>query len=248
MNRRLGLTVIAILAAAAGAAVAARGSGAPAEPRFPARPSRAQLDENLRAVRLRDPAMYRQMVITLKATGYLPQSFAVPTRRQTRRPGAFHVAPLSMGRAPATVPAEVRAFVAFASRATHTPPETALARLRVLRRALGQRHGDVYAFPSTTGGPCFILTGQGGACAQSDLATRGFTWTVGGGSDGVPNSLVGVVADDVVEVQLLVDGRSIPVGIANSVAFAEYSRSGETASVLVKYRDGSQSSETVTLR
>jgi hypothetical protein len=248
LNRRLALGLVPLVAALAGAAVVAQGGGAPAGPSITAKPPLAEIMDNLRAVQLRDPVMYRQMVITLKATNYLPRSFEVPTPEQARRLTSFRIAALSAGRAPTAEPAEVRAFVLFASRATRTPRDTALARLRVLRRALGARSGDVYAFASNAGGPCFILTGQGGACALASLGTRGFAWTIGGGGDAIPSSLVGIVADDVVGVQLNVDNRSVPVDVTNNVAFAEFPATASVARMVVTYSDASPSTETVSLR
>jgi hypothetical protein len=246
MNRRLAFGV-AVVAALASATVAARGSGSPNEPRL-AQPPLTEIAKNLRAVQLRDPLMYRRMVMTLRATGYLPKSFAVPTLAQARHLASFRLGVLSSGRAPATVPATVGAFVAFASTATNTPRQVALSRLRLLRQDVGARRGDVYAFASDTGGPCFILTGQGGACAVSASGTRGFTWTLGGGEAGVPSSLVGVIADDVARVELVVDGRNVPVGVAKNVAFAEYPATASAARLTIAYTDAPTSVQTIALR
>ena len=143
---------------------------------------------------------------------------------------------------PAVVPEEVRRFVDHMARTTRTDPVQALARLRVLRSGLGSSKASVYAFRSSSGSPCFVLTGYGGACAQDPRdGMPGLHWTIGGGHDSVPSVLVGVASDDVSRVELRVDGTAVPVSLESNAVFAEFPQAARQAEVVVVHEDGATS-------
>lgn len=149
----------------------------------------------------------------------------------------------------ANVPPEVDEFIGFAARGPNVDQAKARAGLRLLRTGLGQDGKSVYAFRNELGSPCFVLAGEGGACApKPENGTPGLHWLIGGGSADQPASLVGIVADDVTEVQLQVDGALVPVSIANNVAFAEYSAAAEVADIVVVRRDGTRSGDRIDLQ
>ena len=147
-------------------------------------------------------------------------------------------------RAPTAIPDEVRRFVDHTARMTRTDPAQALAGLRMLRSELGSTRASVYAFRSSSGSPCFVLTGYGGACAQSPRdGMPGLHWTIGGGHDSVPSVLVGIASDDVSRVDLRVDGASVPVSLSRNAVFAEFAGSARQATIVVVH-DGGAKSET----
>ena len=152
------------------------------------------------------------------------------------------------GRPPASVPKEVRDFVDHTARMTQTDPSVALARLRVLRSGLGTTEASVYAYRSSRGSPCFILTGYGGACAQDPRdGMPGLHWTIGGGHDGVPSAIAGIAGDDVTRVELRVDGTAIPVSLENNAVFAEFPASASRATIVVVHDGGAESRTTLGL-
>lgn len=121
-----------------------------------------------------------------------------------------------------------------------------MARVRLLRSGLGTHRRDVYAL-RINGAVCFLLTGEGGTCSSKD-GTSSFTWTIGGG-DGITDAgaLVGIAADDVKEIGLVVDGVRIPVSLENNVAYADLPLDGKMAEITVEHRDGKVTSDTVRL-
>jgi hypothetical protein len=146
------------------------------------------------------------------------------------------------GRAPASIPPEVRLFVAHTARMTQTDEAQALAGLRELRSGLGATGAAVYAYRSSSGSPCFVLTGYGGACAQDPRdGTPGLHWTIGGGHDAAPSVLVGIAGDDVSRVELRVDGAAVPVSLSDNVVFAEFPASAKQATIVVVHDGGAES-------
>ena len=151
-------------------------------------------------------------------------------------------------RAPAAIPDEVRRFVDHTARMTRTDPAHALATVRVLRSGLGSSRASVYAYRSSSGSPCFVLTGYGGACAHDPRrGMPGLHWTIGGGHDSVPSVLVGIASDDVSRVELRVDGAAVPVSLASNTVFAEFPRSAGRATIVVVHASGATSETTLGL-
>jgi hypothetical protein len=156
----------------------------------------------------------------------------------------------SLDRLPAvaTLPPRVAHFVDVAAGARGMDPEQAKIRVRELRTNLGTTGADVYAFESSRGAACFILTGQVGICpASASDGSPGLQWTIGGGYPGRPSNLAGIASDDVTRIQLRVDGRDVPTSLQNNVVFAEYPQSAKLARITIHRRDGSQSSVDVQL-
>jgi hypothetical protein len=150
--------------------------------------------------------------------------------------------------AASNLPPQVVRFVEFAATARATNPEQAKARVRRLRSHLGRTDADLYAFRTSGGATCFVLVGEVGACPKSaDDGSPGLQWTIGGGHDDVPSSLVGIASDDVTRVDLAVDGTDIPVSLRNNVAFAEYPSTANQAVITIHRMDGSQTTVQVRL-
>jgi hypothetical protein len=147
-----------------------------------------------------------------------------------------------------TLPPRVAHFVDVAARARGMDPEQAKTHVRKLRTHLGATGADVYAFASSRGAACFILTGEVGLCPESASdGSPGLQWTIGGGYPGAPSNLVGIASDDVTRIELTVDGRDVPTSLQNNVVFAEYPQSAKLARITIHRRDGSQSSVDVQL-
>jgi hypothetical protein len=145
-------------------------------------------------------------------------------------------------RAPATIPQEVRRFVEHMARMTRTDPTQALGDLRVLRSGLGSSNATVYAFRSTSGSPCFILTGYGGTCAQDPRdGMPGLHWTIGGGHDSTPSVLVGIASDDVRRIELRIDGVTVPASLVRNTVFAEFDATAKQAAIVVVHESGAKS-------
>lgn len=150
--------------------------------------------------------------------------------------------------AAANLPPRVVRFVEFAAAARATDPEQAKTRVRRLRSHLGSTDADLYAFQTSGGATCFVLVGEVGACPKSaNDGSPGLQWTIGGGHDEVPSSLVGIASDDVARVDLVVDGKDIPTSLRNNVVFAEYPNSARRAVITIHRLDGSQTAVQVRL-
>jgi hypothetical protein len=148
----------------------------------------------------------------------------------------------------ATLPTEVQRFVQSATAATGTDLAAAKTRVVLLRRDLGSAGRAVYGFLNSGGSPCFTLTGTFSSCArQPQDGTPGLHWSIGGGYKDVPNALVGVAADDVTEVKLTIDGRTVPVSLANNIAFAEFSLTAQNAEIVIIRADGTSYTENIKL-
>jgi hypothetical protein len=151
----------------------------------------------------------------------------------------------SLERLPAetVLPPPVARYVDYVSRLRATDPAQAKARVRKLRSHLGATNADLYAFRTSGGSTCFILVGEVGLCPKRATdGSPGLQWTIGGGYPGMPSNLVGIASDDVVRVELAVDGRNVPMSLRNNAVFGEYPSSAKHAVITVHRRDGSQSS------
>jgi hypothetical protein len=81
--------------------------------------------------------------------------------------------------------------------------------------------------------PCFSPT-------NTLTSTPDFYWKLGGGNGGdEPSYLIGFAGTDVQSVSLTVDGSSVPVNMRDSVAFAQYTNSAKTATIVVTCSNGS---------
>ena len=255
MNRKRIVTAAVALAtigaAIATAATALGGGGGTAPKSAPIRPKphvdidSLPLQRGLPADPAERTQRLRKEVLMLSFTGLITQRQVTRALRELREtgtlgghlsPAAFRVSTLSTLPAQAQVPDEVQRFLAQVGELTNSGVPDA-GSVRLLRRDLGQGHGDVYAFRDGAGTPCFILTGYAGTCAGGSAAKSGLTWIVGGGHDGLPDVFVGLAADDVQSIQLRIDGSPVPVTLQNSVAFAELPAGAQDGFVSVT-RDG----------
>lgn len=149
----------------------------------------------------------------------------------------------------ANIPTGVSRFINSAAAATGTDAAAAHANVRLLRTNLGSSSRSVYAFRNANGSPCFLLTGVAGTCARTPAGgTPGLHWTLGGGTDETPSSLVGIASDDVSAVDLFVDGRPVLVTRANNVVYAEFPRTAKEAHVVIHRSGGVDNSFHVRLQ
>jgi hypothetical protein len=124
----------------------------------------------------------------------------------------------------------------------------ALANVRKLRSDLGVLRSELYAFRARNGSVCWILTEFVGSCPDSaERGSPGLQWTIGGGYDNVPGALVGIAANDVRTVRLVLDGASQPVSLVNNAVFAEVPRSAKRAEIVIVHRDGTTNAVRVAL-
>ncbi|HYZ78914.1 MAG TPA: hypothetical protein VE596_16240 [Gaiellaceae bacterium] len=194
----------------------------------------------------------RKEVVVLSANGLITVAQAQRALREIKRtgtlggdyaPSTFSVGRLTSLPPQARVPAEVARFVAHVGELTGSAPADANS-VRLLRRNLGKGHGDVYGLESRAGTPCFILTGYGGVCVAggSAAARSGLAFVVGGGDDGLPGVFVGLAADDLRRVELLIDGSNVPVSLEGNVAFAELPAGARSGAVTTRRAGGQISS------
>jgi hypothetical protein len=117
-------------------------------------------------------------------------------------------------------------------------------RVRLLRSDLGVGRTGFYAFRSKSGSVCFIVEEHSAVCpSRLSAGEPGLLWSIGGGTETVPAALVGVAADNVASIGLIVDRVPVPVTIKNNAAFAELPPAADTATITIVYADG-QSPET----
>jgi hypothetical protein len=166
-----------------------------------------------------------------------------------RMPGvAAGVASVSALPPQASLPPQVRMAVERMAAETGTERARALANVRRLRSNLGVLESELYAFRAATGSVCWILTNFVGSCPDSpERGSPGLQWTIGGGYDNVPGALVGIAADDVRAVQLVLDGRLYSASLVNNAVFAEVPRDARRAEIVIRHRDGTTNSVHVAL-
>jgi hypothetical protein len=206
-----------------------------------------------------DPAervkFLRSEVLAYSSVGYITAAQARRALREIRQTGTLgrSVHPVIRVRAltslpPKTnLPPEVAKFVAYVGELTHSGPADPRS-VRLLRTNLGTGGGDVYGVASASGSPCFILTGYGGTCGGGSGTSRtSVAWIIGGAHDGLPSIFVGLAADDVERVRLVVDGVSVPITLRSNVVFAEFPASAHDAVVTTTRAGGRTSSEALSL-
>jgi hypothetical protein len=202
---------------------------------------------------LRHPEYARKALLLAKAGGiHVTPALRAAARAQAARPrmlwrgASARFSVFSGAATPSQLPAEVRRFVAYAATATHLTPDTALARVRLLRSTVGSARGDLYALQGGDGAPCFILTHYGGSCGTAGSGQA--AWVIGGGGqDNNPDILVGLAPDDVSAVSLTVDGRNVPVSLDHNVVFAQFATGGKFAQVATTRVDGTTTTEQLSL-
>ena len=121
---------------------------------------------------------------------------------------------------------------------------------RLLLSGLGVRETNLYAWPTTNDGVCFAWGAGGGGCVLhfTERASQRGARPVFIGIDpdhegvGAPGTLVGVVPDDVVAVDVLVAGIRHAAVLQNNGLFYELPRGSCTnrafESLTATYRDG----------
>lgn len=161
---------------------------------------------------------------------------------------AAGVSALQGAAVPTSLSPEAQTWLESAARHTKTPLEEAASGVRLLRSDLGVGARDAYAFRASTGAICFYLTEEVGACPnRPDMGDAGLQWTIGGGDGATPANLFALAADDVTAVDLTVDGKPVPVSLANNVAFAEFRADGVQAEIAVTHVDGSTNTVSIHL-
>jgi hypothetical protein len=144
---------------------------------------------------------------------------------------------------------DVAAKVTELARLARTDPEAALADLRLVQTNAGSANADIYGFLAEGGHPCVVVPDVIGFCEPATGPVMpGFDWSLGGGDAVTPSRLIGVYSDDVTAVRLVVDGTSVPVSLAMSVAYAEFSGDAEQAEITVARSSGASSTATVDLK
>jgi hypothetical protein len=116
----------------------------------------------------------------------------------------------------------------------------ATERMRLLRSGLGQ--GDLYAFRGANDSVCFVLTGHVGSCIRDfTMGEPGVMWAVSGGYPGEGSAVVGLVADNVTALTLVLSGQRTNLDIVNNSFYADLGPlSGDPSIALeVRYGDGS---------
>jgi hypothetical protein len=116
----------------------------------------------------------------------------------------------------------------------------AIDRMRLLRSGLS--HGDLYAFRGTNGTVCFRLTGHVGSCLRdTNMGNPGVMWAVSGGYPREQSALVGIAADNVTALTLVVNGQRTNLAIVNNSFYAEFGDQSEINSMVLEavYGDGS---------
>ena len=148
----------------------------------------------------------------------------------------------------ASLPLQVRFAVDRMAVETGTDRASARANVRRLRSNLGVLRSELYAFRARNGSVCWILTDFVGSCPDSvERGSPGLQWTIGGGYDHVPGALVGIAADDVRAVRLVLDGTARAASLVNNAVFAEVPRGAKQAEIVIEHRDGTTNSARVAL-
>jgi hypothetical protein len=201
---------------------------------------------------LRHPEFARQALLLANAAGaHVTPALKAAARAQSARSrtlwsgASARFSVFNRAAAPSQLPAEVHKFATFAAGVSHVTPDTALARMKLLRPGLGAARGALYAFEGGAGAPCFILTHYGGTCGSA--GSGAIAWIIGGGHDDNPDVLVGLAPDNVTAVALNVDGRDVPVSLDRNVVYAQFPLGGKSAEVATTHGDGTVTTEHVTL-
>jgi hypothetical protein len=124
--------------------------------------------------------------------------------------------------------------------------EAVADRSRLLLSGVGSRASDLYAWPTTNGWVCFAWEagGGGGGCTPHFETSRASLVGVDpdGPGGGAPGSLVGLIPDDVVAVDITLRGTSHPATLGKNSLFYELPDGDCTVtaidSLTITYRDG----------
>lgn len=141
--------------------------------------------------------------------------------------------------APVGLPPDVERWLDDSARAVGTDPAEAKRSVRKLRSNLGEAKSDLYAYLAASGATCFYLRNQVALCPQrASAGRRGIQWVTGGGYGAIPRNVVGVVADDVVEVSLVSEIGTQEIPIENNAIFADLPRGANQLGLSLTFRDG----------
>lgn len=138
----------------------------------------------------------------------------------------------------ANVPEEVLEILRAFDPSVIGPLDRAAAKVRKLRASPDGSTADIYAVRSKTGSVCVMVRYYAGMCpAALEAGQPGLLFTLGGGdgTSDLPPVLAGVAADNVSNVDLTVNGSSVPVSLENNTVFAELSTGIQSARVVVHY-------------
>jgi hypothetical protein len=129
-----------------------------------------------------------------------------------------------------TVPGEVASNVNQLAEFVGTDAAEAASSLRLVRKGVGATATDIYAFRNEHGRPCIVVPEWIGFCQPSSgTKPEGLDWSIGGGDPQTPSKFIATYTDEIVSVTLAIDGRAIPVSMANNVAYAEFSYASKEA-------------------
>lgn len=147
----------------------------------------------------------------------------------------------------AQIPADVRAMAALPS-----PDQNGVAimsKIRPVRDDLGPAGSTIYAFPTTKGQVCFVLTGGPASCMpRFDHGSNGASY-LSFNQAGAPLTVFGLTAPDVVGVDVVVAGTSHPATLGGrayyyratdmSVAYTDIT------ALVIRFRDGTSATKQV---
>jgi hypothetical protein len=151
-----------------------------------------------------------------------------------------------------SLPSDVERFINLAAPDMGMTPATASTRVHLIRSSMGAAGLDMYAFADNVGRPCFDVPTEGGTCdsdsSDSQTATPGFYWLLGGGDGGnAPSYLIGIAGDNVQTITLTIDGNDVPVSLQKNVAFTEFPNTAKNATITVQYTNGDEKSDSLAL-
>lgn len=147
-------------------------------------------------------------------------------------------------------PRSLLAAVRDLARATGGDPDKAIETLRMLRGPVGASQASIYAFKPDGQATCLIVWKRSSTCpTAAESNTPGVLYMVSGGYPGwatanrveVPSALVGVVADDVLDVTLVEGGVERRLAIEENAFFTELTTATDSpgwATLKVEYASG----------
>lgn len=137
------------------------------------------------------------------------------------------------------LPSDVSEAVEQLATFDNSSPSAAVARVQLARQGTSEE-STVYTFTDDRGNECVVVVGLSSFCnPDGGTPVAGINWSIGGGDSQNPDRLIAIYSNEVNAVTLSVDGTSVPVEMANSIAYAEFPASSQNATVTVTYADGS---------
>lgn len=123
--------------------------------------------------------------------------------------------------------------------------QAAEERARKLRVGLGDTSSDFLALRDSNNGVCMVLTKQFSACDAE--VVPGIVGAIGGGYDSFRGAFAAIANDDVVAVDLIIDGVNVAPAVDHNVIFAELPNNAHHAVITAHYANGSIATRSVQL-